>query len=558
MYVKAILWFTRGQKIRAGGFPVYPREENMRSATPSRCYFLKAKFPLRGSSRSRDGAALLVVLLFVGLAVTYGYAALRTQGVSQAVVRNGLVQAGARQAALTGAIMALKRMHTGSWQGVDSTFSARVDQNSEFMATYTTGDGELFPDDPRYKEYPYRVTVEVLGRCQDPARPQCSATARLRMVVRLVPRAVAPAPTGWSDLTGFTLCQWRAGTCEMQIPFRVTGPVRLRERLDLANSIAWSSSARWDYCQGLRHLQLWGMGDFRPFSGPVMLPYGRQASGTISLLQIALGVSTMDATSAAVFSWITVPELVQYRLYRNGKLYSSDALLLDSLGAATLSPNPMANPLGIRVREGDLQLLGDVRIEGTLLLRGGKSSLKMSGMNNQLESLPVPDYPEALHAKEIRVRLPAAIVEESIRVEPGGFLGGKGLLLAQKEFSVQKSSQEVASLDWLGNIAAETIRIHPREEWIQSDKWWNQVYTQYQGQISWGDPNFPRWLQNRCGLHYQPGITIRPLQDGTRSHWTNLADGIFIPHPDDVTPLEAGSPGLRWEILSLRWLDPQY
>jgi hypothetical protein len=31
-----------------------------------------------------------------------------------------------------------------------------------------------------------------------------------------------------------------------------------------------------------------------------------------------------------------------------------------------------------------------------------------------------------------------------------------------------------------------------------------------------------------------------------------------VPHPEDATPLEAGAPGLRWEVLYLRWLDPPY
>jgi hypothetical protein len=529
----------------------------MTSATPLGCYFLKEKFLLRGSRR-RCGAALLVVLLFVGLAVTYGYAALRTQGVAQAVIRNGLVQAGARQAALTGAMVALKRMHTGSWQGVESTFSAMLDPNSEFVATYTTGDPNLSPDDPRYREYPYRVTVEVVGRSRDPARPQCSAQARLQMVVRLVPRAVAPAPPGWSDLIGFTMCQWRAGACQLQIPFRIAGPVRLRDRLNLANSIAWSSSARWDYCDGLRLLQVWGIGDFRPFVGPVILPYGRQESGVVSLLQIALGVSTTDASSAAAFSWVAVPELVQYRLYQNGKVYSNDILLLNLLAAASLVPNAATNPLGIRVRRGDLSLLGDVLVQGTLLLPGAKSSLFVLGSNNQLQSPPVPDYPEAWHPKEVRVRLPAGIVEESIQVESGGFLGGKGLLLVQKDFVIRKSSQELPSLDWLGNVAAQNISLEPREEWIQTDKWWNQVYTQFRSQSGLGDPNFPRWLQNGYNLRYSPGINIQPLEEGTRPHWCNLTEGLFVPHPEDATPLEAGAPGLRWEVLYLRWLDPPY
>jgi hypothetical protein len=256
------------------------------------------------------------------------------------------------------------------------------------------------------------------------------------------------------------------------------------------------------------------------------------------------------------FRGLPCPSSFSIGLYQNGKVYSNDILLLNLLAAASLVPNAATNPLGIRVRRGDLSLLGDVLVQGTLLLPGAKSSLFVLGSNNQLQSPPVPDYPEAWHPKEVRVRLPAGIVEESIQVESGGFLGGKGLLLVQKDFVIRKSSQELPSLDWLGNVAAQNISLEPREEWIQTDKWWNQVYTQFRSQSGLGDPNFPRWLQNGYNLRYSPGINIQPLEEGTRPHWCNLTEGLFVPHPEDATPLEAGAPGLRWEVLYLRWLDP--
>jgi hypothetical protein len=519
-------------------------------------------FPERRGSCSdleppRSGAALLVVLLLTGLAMAYAYTALRVQAITGAITRNSSLQAAARQAALSGAFLALQYMSTGSWQGVESTFSRPIDDQSSFVAVFRTGDVDLEPADPRYGEYPYRVTVEVVGQARDLVHNDLVSTARLRLVVRLVPRAVSSNPSGWSDLTSYILCQWRAGTCSLQIPFRAVGPIRLRDQLNLGNSIAWSTNARWDYCQGLRFLQLFGLGDYRPFTGPVLLPYSRQASGTISLLQVALGIDTVDSPTTAIYSWRACPAEFAYRLYPGGQVYWADSLSVDQLSNTTIAPDPLRNPLGVRIRQGNLELQANTQIIGSLLFRGGKSKLGVTGPGNRLESPMIPGYQEPIHPREVRVRLPAAVVEESITVESGGELSGKGLLLVEKDILLRQTTQAAPQLTWSGTLAATNFQIEPRREWVQSETWWNQAYMAFRAQSALGDPNFPRWLQNQRGLTYVPRIRIEALQDGVVTQWFDGSTPLFLPHSGDASPLEAGNPGLRWEVLRMVWLDPQ-
>lgn len=503
----------------------------------------------------RSGVALLVVLLLTGLAATYAYAALRIQTIQYAIVRNCLLEAAARQAAVTGLFLALKQMHHSWWPGVDATYSAAIDEGTEVTASYLCGDPLLTSTDPRFAEYPYRVRIELTAQAQMPETPGLRSVKRLAMVVRLVPRQVGPPPTGWSDLTAYTVCQWQAGTCRLQTPFRAEGPVRFREKLELADLIDWSTAARWDWCWGLRLLVWQGQGDFRPFRDTVYLPFSRQASGTLSLLTQALGVVVVDTGVSATYSWVTLPLAFRYRLFAGGKLYEIPASSADSFQATSILPNPVVNPLGILLQTASTELLGDVRIEGTVLLAGGNSVLRIRGVNNRLAAPVFPPYPASVSGEELRVRLPAVVAEKTVVIDSGGQLSGVGLILAAKEFTVAKAGQDAPSLIWEGNIAAVDFRIDPRTEWELPEKTWTQLHSAFRIQSAWGDPIFPRWLEDNAGLRFRPNIVIRPLSDGVATHWLASDQALFIPHPADTTPLESGLAGLKWEVIRLQSLS---
>lgn len=504
----------------------------------------------------RSGAVLVLVLVLTSLAVTYAYTALRMQGVHQAVTCNLVLSYQARQAAISGTFLALKHMHHSWWGGADTSFSQPVDEQSVFTAVFRTGDARLSPASSRWAEYPFRLTVEVRGQSVDSSRPGVVATAGMRMVTRLVPRQVSPAPSGWGELTSFTLCQWRAGTCLLQTPCRFEGLVRIRDRLDLANAIAWSAAARWDYLQGLRLLRQ-SVGDFRPFNSAVYLPYARQDSGTISLLMTALGVLPVDSSVASAFSWVTLPRSFGYTLYPGSRVYTGLALGEESLKQSELGADPLTNPLAIFVRERDLELGGDVRLVGTLFLRGGKSSLKVVGLQNLVSPPIVPPYGEPVQSSELRVRLPAVVTEESLVVHSGGELSGTGIILVQKDFVIRTAPQDPPKFAWVGGVAATNFRVEPRAEWDMPEKWWDATYTTYRNQAVSGDRNFARWLENNAGLKYRPRIVVTPANDRAQFQWFMPPGPLFVPHPADTTPLEPGRAGLRWEVLAASALPPE-
>lgn len=503
-------------------------------------------------SAHRQGAAVLVVFLLTGLAVAYAYAALRIQTIQHAIIRNVLLESTARQGAVTGLFLALKQMHHSWWTGVDTTYSATINEGVQVTASYLQGDPNLTSTDPRWQEYPYRIRIEVTAQATSPSSAAVRCQKRLGMVVRLVPRQVNPTPAGWSELISHTLCQWRAGICQLQTPFRVEGPVRLREKLDIANTIDWSTSARWDWCWSLRSLYWQGQGDFRPFMDTVYLPFSRQQSGTVALLTQAIGVTAIDTGVSAVYSWASVPRTFRYSLFPKGKVYDIPLDERDALQSSQILPDPMTNPLGIFLRVGGLELLGEVRLEGTILLAESQGSLRVKGPNNQLVAPVLPPYPEIPSADEVRVRLPAVIAQHSVVVESDGQLSGSGLILAQNDFTIAKASQDSPIFSWQGNVAATNFRIAPRTQWELPDKVWTQLYTSFRMQSGLGDQIFSRWLEANAGLKFRPKILIRPLADGSSHHWLTSGQSVFVPHPNDTTPMETGNAGLRWEVIRVR------
>lgn len=496
------------------------------------------------------GSATLIVLLMISVALALSYAAVRLQGTALGIQQNAQLGMQARQAALTGLVLALKHMHSGSWEGVDTTYARSLEPNCGFEATYTTGDAALLPGDAQYEEYPYRVTVAVTGYTTDPADNRRVITHRVEAVVRLIPRRTSQAPSGWNDITDHTLCQWKSGSFVIQSPARIEGPVRIRAKLRLCKELEWHDSARWAYLGGLRQMFYSGATDARPFGSPVRLNYNNQTEDTLNLLWYALDLSTENYGDSTAFSLWIPTNWTSYRLYRGGKTYYAQAVLSDQLSQIALEADPLVNPLGIFHRNTDLVLAGDTTIRGTLLTADGRT-LHVSGSNNRVVPLDLPPYTQPSRSGELRLRLPAVLCGDHFVLQPGAVFQAEGLLLAKREFKVERAAQNATQFHLCGRLAAETIRIEARQEWVQSSKWWEDAYDAWYAQRYVGIRRFPQWLDTVWSLHWQPRITIQ-ADSGTASyHWPDLKQPLFLPHPDDASPLDAGNPGLRWEVV--RW-----
>jgi len=196
--------------------------------------------------RSRRGAAILVVLLLVTITLALSYSLMRSQGTALQIRGNADLRAQARNAAYLGMRKAIEHMKTRQWQGVKeyagderSKLLGSVNAQQRYEVTFTTGDAALCEGHPDRDEYAFRVTLFSTGFASDAADPSREASYRIEAVVRLVPERLSPQLTGWPELTGYTLSQWTSGTFSLNVPFRIEGPVRAQQRIDLAKSSLW-------------------------------------------------------------------------------------------------------------------------------------------------------------------------------------------------------------------------------------------------------------------------------------------------------------------------------
>ena len=318
----------------------------------------------------RRGVAVLLVLLMVIVAMALSYAVMREQYTATTLQSNSGLGMSARQAALAGMSVALANMQSSSWAGVGSSLNQSLGTNAQFQVTFTTGDSSLTAGQANYSDYPYRVTVVSVGTVTDPGNSSRTSSYTIQAVVHLVPRAVAAEPANWTTMCGYTLYQWTSGTFAVNVPYRIQGPVRVQQQLQLALASSsspwygWKSKARTRYLGDLYAMFTPGSSDFRPFNGPISLPYSSQASGDVSLLNTTMGIPMSNVAQQNLADWMSNTSVTSYQLYPGGKVYSVP-VVAQSLQNTTLAPDPIANPAGIFYCPGALSLYNNVSIQGT-------------------------------------------------------------------------------------------------------------------------------------------------------------------------------------------------
>jgi len=498
-----------------------------------------------GKARPRRGVAVLLVLLMLSMVLGLSYAVVQSQFTAVRIQRNADRHELARRAAVTGLTLALKKMHTNQWAGVDTTLSGSLGDYQGFSVRFTTGDPELVSTDPDYQEWPFRVTLSATGYAADPDNPQAVSTHRIEAVVRLVPRALGTEPDYWQMAVDHTVYQWNYGRFEVHVPCRIEGPVRAQTTVNLSRNYAWPDNVRWTYLQDLNRMRSAGYPDWRPLNGPLRLSYIDQNSYeplSISWLNQLLGVTTKDVAPRPL-NWLFPGTISGYRLYPGGKQYFA-TILPGTLENVTLEPDPQTNPLGICYHKGETYLKSNVTIRGTVLVRGASGgNIHITGRNVRFESVDLPP----LLGEERPVRLPVAVVEDDLRLERGAQAEIRGMLVVWDDFDVKSDEQDDMELTLVGHLAAKEIRLRNRDSWGGDSRWWENRYAHFTAQkdLPDGIPYFPHYLYQRDNLNPASRLQIKPDTSGARYHWQNPNHPFYVPHPNDE--------GLRWELV--RWTD---
>jgi len=185
--------------------------------------------------------AVVVVLGLLSITIAVCYAMLRTQSYTAQIQTNASRQADARQAAVAGLTIAIRKMHQADWPGVDTVLRGDLQAHTSYEAHYQTGDPSLSPGDDDYAEYPFRVAVRSTGYVQDPANPSVRAVHTVRAVMQLNRRARAATPANWARLQEYdadhpyTVVQWGDVPARIQSPVRIEGPCHFQGSLNICD-----------------------------------------------------------------------------------------------------------------------------------------------------------------------------------------------------------------------------------------------------------------------------------------------------------------------------------
>ena len=483
--------------------------------------------------------AVIVVFLLLAMTLGLSYAAVRSQSVAATIHRNAARRGSARQAAITGLTIALRKMHNSSWSGVNSTCSGQLSAYETFTVTYTAGDPRLTSASADYADLPFRVTLLATGYAADPDNPQCIATHRARAIVKLVPRALSTEPADWNEITASTVYQWNAGDFELNPPCRIEGPVRLQGTLGVSRAMYWDATKRNGYFQGLNERRLAGLADWRPFNGRVSFYYWWQWSDTLSLLNTTLGVPTTNVSPKTASFHSGLVTNLSYRIYPGGPSYTVPTIGRTQQ-AISYTPDPLSNPLGLLYRSSTVDVYDDVTVQGTLLLdRTSEGDLHVWGKRNRFAAVSLPP----LYGSSQPVQLPAIVCGDDCTVHSNADVTFNGQVTCYDDFEVVSDDHRDIKMAINGGLVTSNLYVRVRGDWNYSETWWDARWTSFN--LQKGLPGsyayFADWLAKYYGLQSDPLIAIKPPSSPVRYHWHTLPNSVYVP--------AAGDPGLRWDIL---------
>jgi len=500
------------------------------------CLFQAVAHDVRAGRRPCRGMAVIMVLLLLSLTLGLCYAAMRGQYAGAIVGRNFGRRASARQAALTGMMMALKKMHRSDWGGVGTSISGATGTYETFLVPFTAGDSTLSTTD---SNQPYRVTLLSKGYAVDSEHPQSIATYQITAIVRFIPRRLAAEPSDWTAMAGYTFYQTHQDTTSVDIPCRITGLVRLQKNLRIAPDYPNTSDSRTRYLADLNAMRQAGLSDYRPFNGPVYLPVSAQESTYYPLLTSSLGVTAVNVTATEVATnWSQPTSLATYRIYPGGPSYTIQTVS-SSLGSTALGPDAQINPLGLFYYNGSMTLGNNVTIQGSLFCAG---NLQITGTSVVVQPVALPSL---AGSASTTIRLAAASCGNAT-VAAGSGTQITGLLAVFGEFKIAEDAA-ATTFALAGQLVAKKLTIEKCKSWNNLN--WSWYYTLFTYQLSNATSPvkyFPVWMSS-WGFDPTPKLTFAQESSAVTYHWAASYDSIYVAHPSDA--------GLRWDLLS--WSESQ-
>jgi hypothetical protein len=481
--------------------------------------------------RFRRGVAMVIVMAMIAIALATSYSLLRSQATVVQVQGNSNQRSGARQAAVTGLLVAMQKMSNSGWL-VNSTITGSLSSQDSYSVTYTPGDPTLPASDPKQ---PFRVTLISTGYSASSLQNHQQARYRIRAVMHLVAKQLGPEPTNWSTMLQNTLYLNGSGKLSLNSPCQVQGSVRVQGAVQLGKDYNWASVAQQRYLGDLNIMRLAQLGDDRPLTGNVFLPISATDSQTQSLLTSQLGLTLTNVSATSSVSLPMPTQLTSYQIYSGGPSYKVGQIG-STISSIALAADPATNPLGIFFNSSNVTIGNNVSITGTLISGG---TVEISGTGVVLAPFNMP----SLAGSSTPIRLPVIVANNSVLCDSGVGASVTGTVITGGSFTVDQGSQ-TNSLTLTGHlIAGSDCIIRGRSEWSMGSIVWGSLYGAFQQQLTLLNKiiYFPVYL-SAFGMNPNPLLIVKADTTLLIDHWQDLSGAVVVP--------ATGDGGLRWELLS--------
>lgn len=471
----------------------------------------------------RRGLSLVVVMIAISMSMVLTYAALSSQARSVQIRQNVNRQELARQAAESGATIALNKLQSASWSGVMTPLSGTLSSDNLGSTTYTisffTIDGQTSPS-----AYPagqgrtslsgsweffnansdglstssadeaatatrqaFQLLIRSTGKWQSATDVLDFVTETIEVGVELQPRVpgrtilapdiaqatdVLASNAGYDTIQNYALFASTGSSSNPSLTLqpgqRIDGPSWLADGVSVFTGPRWSTSTRNEYLQSTGTLfsstsdGTTTLSHPHPFGGPVTMVSSFSSSETADLTK--LNVPSVTASGSLTTPSISFSSWKTYQLYQGGFNYSAETLSSSTLDNIVLRPS-QRNPLGIFYKEGNLTIDDNVVVQGTLVSSG---KITFTGNNVVVASVNWRDSAGGalVSTADLFPRSPA-VVANSIQLNSGTRASVEGAVLLTSTLSGADGNYDFVSGSNVNITGSQATSVPIRQPYSQ-------------------------------------------------------------------------------------------
>lgn len=391
----------------------------------------------------RRGMTLVVVMLVISLSVVISLSLVQTQTTNLQIQDNSLHGNIAGDAAKTGLMIALQKMQSTDWEGIDKPVEGVLQTGNGGTAGYQV----LFSPISTSQINPLPIDSFLYLVVTSTGYWDSSRSGRIEqraeMVVKLQPRLPGRTVSSgdninaddrsahsrnYDDVQKFALFATgnsvSANSLSLSPGSRISGDIWLKKSLSFYLSPKWNSSVYKTTLDSIGENLSAGDGlkQRHPLHGKICF-YETQTSSTTDALQ-RVKTNWEKKNTIIPSDSIDFSKWRDYQIYKGGPVYQA-TLLESSLSNENIVPS-LTNPLGIFYRNGSITLGDKVTIRGTLV---ATEEITFSSGSIKITSY---DWQGIVANQQLWPRLPA-IVAKTVTVNSDVDATINGAVIAETE-----------------------------------------------------------------------------------------------------------------------------